>query len=220
MIANLCGLCDVRLLGRSATAYLCADCTLDTALRLERLPEMFEEVADLTFPARRIEGTRRGSRPAVSPTPDLEPLAVRWNFGALSSWHRLLAEDSGWPVQETGLGIAGDDARVLGACIALRASMRWIAVCWPVAGDFARVVKDLFDGTRSVTGVADLPARMGRCPKKVDGVLCGAELLLPDGQQILRCAWCGSTYPPGVWPALRLAQKSVFEAKPDRAKAS
>ena len=202
-----CGLCE-----RGTRDCLCASCALDTAERLEQLPEIFEEVADLAIPSRALEGTRRGSRPAFSPTPDLRPLAVRWGFSILPSWHRVLAEDSGWPQQHTGFALDGEDRRILGACIALRASMEWIAACWPAAGAFAGEVKELFDEARSVTGVPDLPARMGPCPARPGGVLCGAPLRLPDGEQIVRCDWCSATYPPGVWMALRNAQDDLEQA--------
>jgi hypothetical protein len=100
-------------------------------------------------------------------------------------------------------------ARVTAACAALVAAVGWIGSSWPAAGDCAREVRDLYDGARSVVGAADLPARMGRCPQLVHGAACGAELLLPSGQQVLRCQWCGATYPPGVWAALKVAQRGV-----------
>lgn len=202
-----CELCNEPTAG-----YLCRACELDTADRLERLPEMFDDLATLGIRGRALEATRRGSRPAFSPTPDLKPMAIRWGFNILPSWHSVLAEDSGWPMQHTGFALGGEDDRILGACIALRASAAWIAAAWPAAGAFAEEVRDLFDDVRQVLRLPDLPRRMGPCPAKHDGVLCGAPLQLPRGQQVIRCAWCEATYPPGVWAALRSAQRFVSSA--------
>lgn len=206
-MTNSCELCE----SRPAAGYLCAHCALDTAERLEQLPEIFEEIADLAVLGRALDGSRRGSRPAFSPTPNLRPLAVRWGFSILPSWHRVLAEDSGWPQQHTGFALAGEDTRILGACIALRASMDWIAASWIAAGAFAEEVKELFADAISATGTPDLPARMGLCPTKRDGVLCGSVLRLPHGAKVVVCRWCKSTYPPGTWAALRLAQDAAWK---------
>lgn len=200
-----CELCE-RPAGE---AYLCDGCAADTAERLEQLPELAEELAGLLIPGRQIGGDGRGSRPTEPPTPDLDRIAARYGFAILPSWHLSLFDAPGWP-RPTGR-LDGLDGRITAACIALRASIEWI-VHWPAAGDLAREVKELFADARSLTGGRDLPARMGLCPATYDGVRCGAVLYLPDGQQVVRCAWCNATYPPGVWAALRIEQGKAAAA--------
>jgi LSD1 subclass zinc finger protein len=200
-----CELCGRRA---PAEAYLCASCALDTAERLERLPEMAEELAALLIPGRQA-GDGRSSRPVHAPTPDLDRVTTRYGFGILPSWHAALFDAPGWPTPPGR--IDGFDARITAACMALRASIEWIAR-WPVGGDLAREVKELFVDTLTLTRGRDLPARMGPCPAVHDGVLCGAPLRLPDGEQVVRCEWCQATYPPGVWVALRRAQAQASAA--------
>jgi len=199
-----CELCERP----AADAYLCDGCTQDTAERLEGLPSLFEQLADMLIPQGSPDGGRRGSRLIESPSPDLDVIDHRAAFAVLPSWHRALFDAPGWPQPSTGL--ADLDGRMLAACMALRASVEWVAASWPAAGDFAREVRDLHDDARSVVGAADLDARMGLCPAVVGGVVCGALLRLPYGQQVVRCDWCSATYPPGVWAALRREQARAF----------
>jgi len=188
--------------------YLCESCRQDLGERLEQLPALHAALGELLVPSRRAAEARGG--PAVlvvSPAPaDIDAIEARGEFGVLEVWARACAEDRKAPVPaaEDGAG-----ARVTAACASLRAALDWIASTWPAAGDCAREVGDLHAAARQMTGAADLPARMGRCPQLVHGSPCGAELLLPDGQQVLHCRWCGATYPPGVWAALRVAQRAA-----------
>jgi hypothetical protein len=86
-------------------------------------------------------------------------------------------------------------------------------LCGRCAADLGERLEQL-PGLYAALGgmLADLPARMGRCPQEVHGAACGAELLLPQGQQVLRCPWCSATYPPGVWAALKVAQRVLSPA--------
>lgn len=200
-----CELCE-----RPADAYLCGRCAADLNDRLERLPALYAALGDMLVPARSRDGGR-GATLVVSPLPiSIEAADHRAAFAILPSWARALADYRKKPMPTP----AADDlgAQVFAACTALAAAVPWIAVGWPAAGDLAREVKQLHGDVRTVVGGADLPARMGRCPAMVDGAPCGAELLLPHGQQVVRCAWCGATYPPGVWAGLKAAQGRAFAA--------
>ncbi|CAG6392745.1 hypothetical protein NMG29_06515 [Streptomyces cocklensis] len=201
-----CEMCD-----RPAGAdYLCARCTADLGLRLGQLPALYAALGSMLAPGRTADGGR-GATLVEAPAPArLDVVDQRAEFGVLEVWARALAADRAVPVAVPGADDLG--ARATAACAALGAAVDWIASSWPAAGDCAGEVRGLFDGARSVVGAGDLPARMGRCPRLVHGAACGAELLLPQGQQVLRCGWCGATYPPGVWAALRVAQRDLAAA--------
>ncbi|SFF11911.1 hypothetical protein SAMN05216251_108240 [Actinacidiphila alni] len=199
-----CELCE-----RPADAYLCPACAADLADRLDLLPALYEQLGDMLAPARGDGG--RTATVVTAPIPvRLDVVDHRTAFAVLPSWARALADDR----EQAAQVLRADDlgARVTAACAVLRGAVPWIAATWPAAADLAREVRDLYDGARTVVGADDLPARMGRCPAVVDGAVCGAELLLPHGQQVLRCQWCSATYPPGVWAALRMAQTKVSAA--------
>jgi hypothetical protein len=207
-----CEMCD-----RPTGDYLCTRCAADLGERLGQLPALYAALGTMLAPGRSADSGGRSAAAVEAPLPLRPDVAdVRGGFGILPMWARALADDRRLPeLTSTRKGIVAPDDlghRVTAACTALVAAGGWIASSWPAAGDFAREVRDLYDGARSVVGAADLPARMGRCPRQVHGELCGAELLLPQGQQVVRCAWCGSTYPPGVWAALRVAQRALKPA--------
>ncbi|MFI0718897.1 hypothetical protein [Streptomyces sp. NPDC021224] len=202
-----CLLCDRP----AGTAYLDARCAADLADRLRALPTLYAELGQMLAPVRSADAGGRTAAAVEAPLPIRPDVAdARGDFVLLETWARALADDQGAPRAVPEADTLG--ARVRAACAALGAAVPWIAAEWPAAGDCAREVRDLYDGARSVVGSADLPARMGRCPQLVHGEPCGAELLLPAGQQVLRCAWCGSRFPPGTWAALRVAQRALSPA--------
>jgi len=193
--------------------YLCESCAGDLAERLAALPGLYAALGAMLAPGRGT-GHGRAGTPVEAPAPArLDVVDARSAFVILPAWARACADDRRLPELTSPRPAvdAPDDlaARVAAACTALIAARSWIAAEWPAAGDCAAEVLALYDGARQVVGAADLPARMGRCPELVHGQPCGAELLLPDGQQVLRCRWCGATYPPGVWAALRVAQRTA-----------
>lgn len=203
-------------------AYLCPPCQQDTADRLQRLPALYAALGSMLAPARSTDGGGRGGTLVEAPLPlRLDVADARAQFGILPAWARALADDRQRPeLTSTREAVAVPDdlgARVAAACAALAVARAWIAAEWPAAGDLAREVRELHDGARTVVGVEDLPARMGRCPAVVQGAPCGAELLLPTGVQVLNCRWCGATYPPGVWAGLKVAQGRVFSPSEVRA---
>ncbi|WP_329177844.1 hypothetical protein [Streptomyces sp. NBC_01477] len=199
----------------AGTAYLCARCEADLAERLGQLPALYVSLGAMLAPGRSADSGGRAPAAVEVPLPvRTDVVDVRGGFGILPMWARALADDRRLPeLTSPRKRIAAPDDlghRVTAACTALVAARGWIAASWPAAGDCAREVRDLYDGARSVVGAADLPARMGRCPQLVHGAACGAELLLPAGQQVVVCRFCQSRFPPGVWAALRVAQARVF----------
>lgn len=203
----LCELCTRP----TGDAYLCPPCSADLADRLHALPGLYAALGGMLAPVRSACDGGRSSAAVEAPLPLRVDVAdARHDFAVLEVWARALASDR----QELAAVPAADDlgARVVAACTALAAAVDWIASSWPAAADVAHEVRDLYDGARSVVGAADLPARMGPCPRDVHGQPCGAELLLPAGAQVLTCRWCGATYPPGVWAALRVAQRAISPA--------
>jgi hypothetical protein len=215
-----CELCERP----AADAYLCPSCEQDLTERLERLPVLYAGLGAMLAPPQG-RGDGRGTALVVAPAPArLDVVDARSAFAVMPQWARALADDRHLPELTSPRRPveAPDDlgARIGAACTALAAAREWIAASWPAAGDLAREVRDLHDDARTVLGVDDLPARMGRCPQAVDGAPCGAELLLPDGAQVLRCRWCGTTYPPGVWAALKVAQTRVFSSSASEAGAA
>lgn len=192
-------------------AYLCPPCSADLGDRLEQLPGLYAALGAMLAPVRSAEGGGGRTAAVEAPLPLRSDVAdARADFAVLEVWARALAQDR----QQPAAVPAADDlgARVTAACAALVAAVPWIAASWPAAADCAHEVRDLYDSARSVVGAADLPARMGPCPTVVHGQPCGAELLLPAGAQVLACPWCGTTYPPGVWAALKVAQRAVSPA--------
>jgi LSD1 subclass zinc finger protein len=217
---STCEACDRPVPG----GYLCPGCQDDFTDRLAALPTLYAALGAMLHPGRSTDG--RGGTVVEAPAPArLDVIDARAEFGVLSSWARALAEDMRTPIPAMPDDLG---ARVTAACAALAAAREWIATSWPDAGPCATAVRVVYDDARSITGTENLPAKMGRCPTVVHGQACGAELLLPDGAQVLRCAWCGTTYPPGVWAALRVAQRTAAfspseaaaAAHPSRASAS
>jgi hypothetical protein len=201
-----CLLCE-RPLG---DAYLCPACSADLADRLGQLPALYTALGSMLTPERSSGGGRTAAA-VEAPLPLRSDVAdQRAEFAVLEVWARALQDARRTPAVRPVTDDLG--ARVTAACTALAAEVPWISAAWPAAEDLAREVRDLHDDARTVVGTEDLPARMGPCPTVVHGQPCGAELLLPAGQQVVVCKFCGSTYPPGCWAALRVAQRALSPA--------
>ena len=206
-MTTTCALCErVSVLD----AYLCENCRLDTSDRLKALPVMYDELTLMLFrTAQRPADDGPRARATESPTPNLVGMHLRDQFAVLPSWRNALLD----AMRRPGPVVTGDlGIRVVEAAQVLREHLAWAAKEWPAAGDFATEVRDLFNGIRTVAGEPELAARMGPCPTQVDGKPCGAPLLLPDRESVVRCQWCGATYPPGVWLTLRQAQNEMARA--------
>jgi hypothetical protein len=214
---NQCEMCSREIEGY----LLCSPCTRATLIRLKRMPDLYAALAMLLPPAGRPRDGGGGGRSAEAPMPISESvLTLRGPggiVGILEDWHAALAEDledwrgeltAGRPVARGSI-----ETRVSVAVGKLVANLEFIAASWPAAGEFARSIRDL---ERDVLSMISPPeresVRMGRCPARPGGVLCGSVLRLPVGETILRCAWCRASYPAGTWAALRIEQDGLVEA--------
>lgn len=207
-VAATCELCERATV---LDEYLCTNCRLDTGDRLKAFPAMYDGLTLMLFRTRRppADDGPRASWPVQSPMPNTSAIDLRSQFSVLPSWRNALLD----AMRRPGPVVTGDlGTRVVEAVGVLQEHLGWVAREWPAAGDFAGEVRDLFNDMRTVVGEPELAARMGPCPTVVDGKPCGAPLLLPDRQSVVRCQWCGSTYPPGVWLALRRAQDELKAA--------
>lgn len=211
---NQCEMCSREIEGY----LLCSGCTRATLIRLKRMPELYAALAMLLPPAGREQGQGGGSRSAEAPMPISEPLLTLRGpggiVGALEDWQTALAEDlEDWRGQLTAArpAIGGSiETRISSAVGKLVTNLEYIAASWPAAGDFAREIRDLERGVLSmISPPVRESVRMGKCPAKPGGVLCGSVLRLPVGETILRCAWCRASYPSGTWAALRAEQDEL-----------
>lgn len=209
-----CELCETATSAADNWPYLCAGCAVDTGDRLELLPDMYDQLWEAVRPLgsnwpRSLDG-RRGSRAAHSPALSLGDSPQLAAFAILPGWHQALFEAMGRAVPELP---GGSSDQVKAAVRGLRRHLKWATREWPAAGDFAREVRDLFNGVRTIVDEPDLGVRVGPCPTVRDnGEPCRAPLRRGDGAQLILCPWCGATYPPGVWMALREAQEALAVA--------
>lgn len=211
---NQCELCEREWI---EGYLLCSPCTRATLNRLHDAPRLYRALAMLLPPAGRPPrlDSGGGSPAAEAPMPIPEMVLDQRGpggiVGILEDWHAALAADRGWGVPVIRGSI---ETRLKLAARRLSANIEWIAASWPAAGDFAREIRDLEHGVLSMLSppVRDERVRMGKCPAKHAGVLCGANLHLPVGETILTCAWCNQAYPPGVWGLLRSEQDAVWRA--------
>lgn len=205
-----CELCGRELHG-DVSAYLCLGCARVTTERLLALPTLYSELEQHLPPGRRpgIRSSGKASAPASLVNEDV--LELRGAAGYvldLESWHAAMNADLGWSTPVPAGSVAD---RIRKAAAALHVNMLWIAESWPAAGAFAEEVRDLHRAITSYTDPRARGTRMGNCPTAVDGVLCRAVLRLDAGESVATCRWCGATYPPATWAALRLAQDELEE---------
>lgn len=209
--------------GQEIEGYLlCSGCARATLIRLNRMPALYRSLVMLLPPGSRPQGQGGGARPAEAPMPIAESvLSLRGPggiVGVLEDWYAALAEDredqrgvltAGRPVPQGSI-----ETRISVAVGKLLANLEFIAASWPAAGEFARGIRGLERDVLTMISPPERPAvRMGKCPAKPNGALCGAMLSLPVGETILRCAWCRATYPTGVWAALREEQRAVWRSE-------
>jgi hypothetical protein len=215
---NACEMCGQEIEGY----LLCSGCARATLERLHDMPRLYAALAMLLLPASRQQGQGGGTPAAEAPMPIAESvLTLRGPggiVGVLEDWYAALAEDledwrgrraAGRPVVQGSI-----ETRIAFAVGKLVADLPFIAATWPAAGEFARGVRDLERDVLTMISPPERPAvRMGKCPAKPGGVLCGAMLSLPAGEPILRCAWCRAAYPAGIWAALRQEQRRVWRSE-------
>ncbi|MDG9705559.1 hypothetical protein [Streptomyces sp. DH37] len=211
---TICGLCERELHTDAAEHHLCPGCTNATAERLDRMPKLYAALAAfLHSTGRRPELGR--TTPVEAPIPVSEPaLSLRGPggiVGVLEDWRSAMQHDRGWG-QPAATGTT--ERRVTVAARALSMNLDWIAASWPMAGAFAEEIRDL---ERSVVSIVNPPVkttRVGYCPTVVGGEQCGAVLRATAGTALIRCRWCGTSYPPETW----LALAATLHADPTAAK--
>ena len=204
-----CELCEYDL---RADAYLCGRCTEATAERVADLPGLYSRLEEMLLPS--AQSDYRSPRAIHSPTlVSFDVADARGQMATtLGSWHRALFDALEWDAPPL---IDRQAVRIMAAVKALLGNVKWIAGSWPAAGDFAREIRELHADMCTVVRKRERGTRMGLCPTLVNGAVCGAPLRLPVGGKVADCDWCGTSYPPQLWPALRLAQQAAFspEAK-------
>lgn len=215
---NQCEVCGQEIEGYQ----LCSPCTRATLERLRRMPSLYAALAMLLPPASRRQGGGGGSRPVEAPMPISESvLTLRGPggiVGVLEDWQSALAEDledwRGLPTAARPVIGGSIETRISSAVGRMVANLEFIAASWPAAGEFARSIRDLERGVLSmISPPVRESVRMGLCPARPGGVLCGSVLKLPVGETILVCSWCNQAYPPGVWGLLRSEQDAVWRAE-------
>jgi len=202
---DLCQLCTEH---DTMGGMLCPGCTKTTRVRLEALPVLYRGLAPLLTPAASI-GQGRTGKGGPAPIPvTLDVLDIRGPGGMaslLESWVDAARHERHRPEQpHTG----SPQGRVDRATDELLGHMPWIVVSWSEAGDFAREIRELARSVSSIIRPAaptERGTRVGRCPAQhEDGTLCGAELRLGQGERVVTCAWCGTSYPPATWIGLKV----------------
>lgn len=200
-----CGLCERHL----EHGYLCGGCTLGTARRLDRMPQLYAGLAAFLHPGGRRPEYGRTS-PAEAPLPVSEPVfnlrGPGGIVGILEDWRSAMQADRGWGEP----AITGTtERRIAVAARALSINLDWIASSWPMAGAFAEEIRDLERDVASIVNPPTPSIRLGNCPAVYEGgVVCGAVLRVPQGTAKVECRWCGCEYPPETWLQLRELQPS------------
>lgn len=204
---------------RTGDDYLCIGCTKDTRVRLECWPDLYAGLAAVLAPSG--GGAQvRGSRPVYAPLPlSEEVLDLRGPgglVGAAEGWVSAIRHERGRERPDQfdpsyAIALWGSLAvpdRLRAAVAELLEHLPWVAVSWPSAGAFAVDIRDV---TRAVAAIVSPPdpvdrgIRMGNCPGQFDDEsLCGAELRLPPGGQVVTCPRCATTYPPATWAGLKV----------------
>lgn len=202
---SACLLCETA---DAEGGYLCRGCTKTTVVRLECLPVLYNALAAHLQPG--TSGPQgRGATAVHAPMPVAElPLTMRGPggmVGVVEDWRSLVHQERGMTAPRP---VGSVEGRLHAAVKGLLANMPWVAVSWPLAGAFAEEIRDLVAGATSVIDPRDpgeRGTRVGYCPAAFeDGVICGAVLRLLPGERVVRCRWCGVTYPPAMWEGLKI----------------
>jgi hypothetical protein len=205
-----CLLCDGAMAG--APGYLCPGDTAATLERLKAMAGLYVALGAFLAPGRRGSDHGGSTARVDAPLPVCEPvLDLRGPGGMVSileDWRSALHEALGWsqPVPRGAF-----EERVRRAAKGLGDNVLWIGSSWPAAGDFAREIRDLHRDVTSIVAPSDRGRRLGNCPTiDESGAVCGAVLRLGEGESAATCRWCGASWAPELWPALRLAQQAAF----------
>ncbi|MFD3741609.1 hypothetical protein [Streptomyces sp. NPDC058629] len=185
---------------------LCVHCTTTLTARLQQLPRMYFELEQHLAPGS-ASGQGRSGKGGPAPLPlRVDILDLRAEFDTVSGWLSAVHDARGL----RGPRLAGDALTRLHTAVAgLLAHMPWIVATWPGAGDLASEIGELHRNAATVVDPDPRPRgrRIGHCPAAYeDGVLCGAALRLQPGEQVVRCDWCGTAWPPCTWTQLKAWQ--------------
>ncbi|MEU0522742.1 hypothetical protein [Streptomyces niveus] len=200
---------------------LCVGCTKDTLVRLESLPTLYRALAAFLVPSPSASTGGRTASLAHSPMPVAElPLTMRGPggmVGVAEDWYTLVREERGMSPLAPPVGSV--EGRLRGAVTGLCANLPWIAVSWPLAGSFAEEIRGV---VRSAVAVISPPVPvdrgtvLGPCPAQLpDGTLCGTDLRLFTGAQLVTCPGCTSTFPPATWTGLKVWMDSDAKTPSD-----
>ncbi|MFD5975541.1 hypothetical protein [Streptomyces bacillaris] len=184
---------------------LCVHCTTRLTGQLQQLPRMYEALAGHLAPGSG-SGQGRSSKGGPAPLPvRIDVLDLRAEFEAVCGWLSAVHDARGLRAPR----LAGDTLTRLHTAVAgLLAHMPWIVV-WPYAHDLATEIGDLHRSASSVVDPDPRPRgrRIGHCQSiDTSGTICGAVLRLAPGETVVRCDWCGMSWPPATWTQLRAWQ--------------
>ncbi|MFI6105816.1 hypothetical protein [Streptomyces sp. NPDC051310] len=201
---SICGLCE----GDAEDGQLCRGCTTATLTRLDSLPGLYVALAAFLHPGGRASAQYGRSQAVDAPLPVSEPvLNLRGPggiVGVVEDWHAAVHADRSM-TEPKRAGSA--EQRLRTAVDALTAGMPWIAMSWPEAGTFAREIRNLVKDILSIIDPRDpgeRGVRLGACPAVDEsGNICGAVLRRYPGEKAVACRWCGCSFPPATWPALK-----------------
>ena len=180
---------------------LCQPCTTQTDAQLRDLPSLYDALGAYLRPSSQVSVSLGSGGPAPdAPLPVLEAaLDLRGPGGivqALEEWRAALHADAGWHDP----GPFGDyPGRLRRAVAGLRMKLPYIASSWSQAGQFVVAVRDLHSSARSIIAPRERTVRAGLCTTDVEGEVCGTVLRATPGVPEIRCAWCGTSYPPSSW---------------------
>lgn len=187
-----CGLCAAQL----DHGYLCHRHAVVLTGRLERMPDLFAELAEHLVPRRTgpsAIGSQAGPRSPVNE--DVVDLRQGGVVLIVESW-RADVQRVRWPQHSPPPIEGGMDLRVMTACRWLGMELEWIAAHYPAAGDLAREVRELEVGMLAIVGdPPPRPQHIGVCVAITDdgGTVCGATLTRMPGGPV-GCRRCGTSY--------------------------
>lgn len=195
----ICVLC-----GRAARLH--ESCVLALDARLQRIPELYIELAEALEPGSTDNLLVSGTQ---TPLPvALQPLSLQCRGGIVSI---LATWETDWR-ERRGLSVVPARAhreqllegpRILLDVVAfLRTHLDWAAKEHPAVDEFADEVSDIIGACRSAIGDVVGHLQIGRCPAQLGERTCGRVLYADPTADEIRCDRCGTAWPKARWPLL------------------